>query len=186
MIKAITYEDIIKTLGTFLDTYSGLAPTRILNADSIRGTALSEVISSHEEYSPDVSSSFLLFELLENTDGDHFISKGKEEQIMMTVQSYIFHMMIYGNQAPKDAQKISAIFKEEGCALELRDSGVFIQGVSPVDPINEFINDTLLIRRDVIVKLQCRHEFGNVGKKDEYFDENQEITTITKVVSELT
>ena len=185
MINAITYEVIIKILGKFLDTYSGLLPTRILNADSIRGTDLSEIISGTEMYSPGVSTSFLLFELLENQNGDHFITSGETNNNMMTIQSYNYHIMIYGNQAPTDAQKISTLFKQSDSALELRDSGIFIKGVSSIEPINEFINNTLILRRDLLINLQVRYDFSNVGKDNGYFAENQDIITIVESVSKI-
>ena len=185
MINALSYEDIIKILGGFLDTYSGLAPTRILNADSIRGTDLSEVISDHETYSPSVSSSFLLFELIEDQNKDHFVTSGSEDNSMMTIQSYNFHIMLYGNEAPTDAQKLSALFKQSDSALGLREAGVYIHGVGPIEAINEFINNTLLLRRDLMIGIQTRFEFTKIGKTSEYFDENQTITTIAESVSNI-
>ena len=182
MINAITYENIIKYLGEFLDTYSGLAPSRILNADSIRGTDLGELINDHEQYSPEVSSSFLLFELVEDQDGENYLTKGEVETTMMTIQSYNFHIMIYGNTAPTDAQKISSLFKQESDALSLRDLGIFIKGVSPIEAINEFINNTLLLRRDIIVHLQVRYQFEGIGEEVGDFNSKQNITIVVKGV----
>ena len=71
MINSTTFESLVKCLANFLDTYSGLDPRRILNAESIRGTDLAELISPTESYSPEVSRSFLLFELIENQNGDN-------------------------------------------------------------------------------------------------------------------
>lgn len=183
MIKSITYENIVRTLASFLDNYSGIDPIRILNADSIRGTDISEAISSTEMYSPEASPSFVLFELLEDQNDANFSTKGEEESDMDRIQSYNFHLMIYGNSSPMDAQKISSLFKQPDCALYLRDCGIFISGVDPVEAINEFINNTLLLRRDLIIKLQVRHEFKNVGIDVGYFEEDQQILTVVENVS---
>lgn len=175
MISATTYKDIIITLGKFLDEKSGLNSQRILNADSVRGTDISQMINSTESYSPAQSDSFLLFELLEDTSGEHFVTPGQREQDMMSIQSFNFHIMIYGNNSPMDAQKISTIFKNADLVLGLRDSGIFVNQVSAVDPINEFINNTLLIRRDIDIKIEVRFQFDNVGPEPEYFE------TLTKI-----
>ena len=185
MIKAIKYEDIIKVLGKFLDTYSGIKPDNILNADSIRGTDISEMISESQSYSPSVSKSFVLFELLEDENGEHFATSGTASNQMITIQTYNFHLMIYGNSAPTDAQKISAIFKQADDALELHENGVFVKGVSPIEPINEFINNTLLLRRDLNIKIEVKFNFNNIGKDVGVFDEDQEINMIVKSVSNI-
>jgi len=180
MIPAITYTDIIKKLGAFLDKYSGLNSLRILNADSVRGTDLSQLISESETYSPKLSNSFLLFELLENPNKDHFITKGENENRMMAIQSYNFHLMIYGNNSPIDAQRILTIFKNEDLVLNLRDSGIYVDGISPVESINEFINNTLLLRRDLDIMIQVRYQFDNIGDPVEYFEIPSEIISVIK------
>ena len=181
MIKSINYETTVKNLAKFLDTYSGLAPDRILNADSVRGTNLSELITPTQAYSPEVSTSFLLFELIENQNGDNFITKGDHDNEMLTIQTYDFHLMIYGNSSPNDAQKISALFKQAEIALGLRDLGVYIKGVSPIEAINEFINDTLLLRRDLMIQIQTKHEFNDIGPATEYFDDAQSVSLVVNV-----
>ena len=183
MIKAIKYEDIVKILAKVLDNNSGLDPKRILNADSVRGTDLSQYISSSETYAPDVSDSFLIFELLENQNGDHFVTKGEDDS-MITIQSYDYHLMIYGNSSPTDAQKISAVFKKENIALSLRDEGIFVNGVTGVEAINEFINNTYILRRDLIIKIQTRYVFEN-KENIEYFDPNQNVDPVVKDISKI-
>lgn len=180
MITPITYEDIIKTLGKFLDEYSGLNPIRILNADSVRGTDLSQIISETEMYSPALSNSFLLFELLEDEAGEHFLTKGESEQEMIAIQTYNYHLMIYGNHAPRDAQRIASIFKNGDLAMKLRDSGIYIDGVSTVSAINEFINNTLIFRRDIDIKVQVAYKFDDIGDKPEYFTHLTEVITVLK------
>ena len=183
IINNTTYEQIIKNLAKFLDTYSGINPNLILNKDSIRGTNLSVIISNSKAYSPNAGTEFLLFELLENPNDENFITKDEGENEMMTIQNYDFHIIVYGNKSGEFAQKISAIFKQSDDALLLRDLGIYVHGVSPITSENEFINNTYILRKDLIIKLQVRYKFENIGQSVEYFAEDQDISPIIKVAS---
>lgn len=185
MIDPITYRKTIKTLAWFLDTYSYLPVEKILNGDSIRGTDLSVFISESQSYSIEAGSSFILFELLEDLDSDHYITPGSIDNSMLTIQSYLFHLKIYGNTSPEDAQRISSIFKKGDLVLELRNKGIYINGVLPIDPINEFINNTYILRRDLTIKLQTVFEFNDLGEDSGYFADNQKIDLIVKETTEI-
>lgn len=187
MINATTYENIIKALGKVLDDYSGLLAANIQNADSARGTDISQKITPVEAYSPTLSDSFMLFELIESPDGEHYVTKDEikeNKQSMTTIQSYDYHLMIYGNHSPIDAQKISSIFKRENIALSLHEKGIFITGVGGIEAINEFINNTLVLRRDLIIKIEARYIFEST-EDVQYFDQNQEVGLIVKNVAEI-
>ena len=180
MISPITYEKIIKKLAEILDRYTKIPSERILNSDSIRGTNLSEYIDTDIVYSPSASDSFLLFELLEDMNGEHFVTKGKDDKGMLTIQTYKFHIYIYGNHSSTDAQRISAIFKTEEIVLDLRNAGIFIVSISPVEQIKEFVNDTLLLRRDLEITLETTHQFDDLNSNDEYFEQLTEIIVRSK------
>lgn len=184
-IKPVTYKKIIVGLAKFLDKYTFLDPNRILNADSIRGTPLTQYLSDNRTYSIEAGNSFLLFELLEDPDSDNFITKGDRETSMMTVQSYKLNMMIYGNSSVTDSQRISTIFKQANLALELRDKGIYVKGVVPIIAANEFINDTYILRRDLTVDIQVTYLFDDVSEDEGYFANNQEIDLIVKRTSEI-
>lgn len=164
IIKSTDYEGAVKTLASFLDEKSGLDPNRILNADSIRGTDLSEMISSSQSYSPNAGGVFMLFELIENQNDEHFATTGSAQDSMMTIRSLDFHLMIYGNRSPDFAQRMFALFKSGDNAVALREEGVFVNGVESVEAINEFVNNTLLLRRDLIVKIQIRTDVLGAGE----------------------
>lgn len=171
MIKATTYKETVKKLLEILETYSGIDTNRIFNALSVRGTDISVIISENEDpisLSPNLSESFVLFELIEDPTGENYITPNGDK--MDTIQTYIFHLLIYGNQSVMDSHKISTIFKTPNIALELRNSGIFIKGVSSIEPNDEFINDTLYLRRDLDISLQTRYSFDMVIPDVEYFE----------------
>lgn len=177
MIKQTDFEGMVKTVARFLDAYSGIKPSNILNADSIRGTDLSEMISESQSFSPKANSAFMLFEFLENPEDD-YITSGEKEGNMCTIQSYDLHLKIYGNSSPDVAQRVSALFKVPDIALSLRDEGVFIKGVSPIVPMNEFVNNTWLIRRDLVVKTQIRFEIQSLSEDPGVFGDIQGISVV--------
>lgn len=179
MIKAITYEEAVKQLAAFLASKSGISPDSIFNADSARGTDLSLMISSTQSYSPRASKSFMLFELRESAEED-FATVGYTPETMMAIQSYDFHMMIYGNSSPQDAMRVFSAFKQPDNAMALRDAGVYVKGVAPIESMNEFINNTLLLRRDVIAKVQIRAQFDEVAPDVGVFDDSQAITLVVR------
>ena len=176
-LKAITYEEMVKAIASFLDSHSGVDPKRILNAASIRGADLSEMISSSKAYSPMAKTAFMLFELVENREED-YITKGEKTTSMSTIQTFDLHLMIYGNASPSAAQQVSAAFKREENAMALRDLGIFVNGVVPVEAVNEFINNTWLLRRDVVIRLQARFEFDDPASDPGVFDDAQTIQAI--------
>lgn len=177
MIKATTFEGMVKTVAHFLDLHSGIDQNRIINKDSVRGADLAEMISSDESYSPSASSAFMLFEFVENPDND-FISPGETVSKMENIQTYDLHMLIYGNGSPSAAQRVSAMFKRPELALALREEGVFVNGVAPIEPQNEFLNDTWVLRRDVFVRMQIRIEIEDSSVDPGVFDETQSIAAV--------
>ena len=176
MIKATTYEDMVKAVVVVLDTYSGIDPNNIFNSDSIRGTDLS-VVSGDEAFSPSAGSAFMLFEFVENLEDD-FVTKGETPDAMDTIQSYSLHMMIYGNESPNVAQRLRALFKTPKIALGLREKGVFVNGIEPVESVSEFLNNTWMIRKDLNVTLQRRSEMKDEAIDPGVFEETQQPSVI--------
>lgn len=185
MIKAITYEEMVKTVAAFLDSHSGINPNRIINRDGIRGATLAEMISPTQAYSPAANQTLMLFEFVEDQNAENFATVEKDPANMCVIQSYSLHLMLYGNKSPQDAQRVFASFKQGDNAFELRDKGVYVKGVDPIEPVNEFINDTLCLRRDIIVRLQARFVFEEAGDDLGEFDENQGVTVVVQNASNL-
>ena len=177
MIAAISYDGMIKAIAAFLDEESGVSSDRILNADSIRGADLAEMISSSQSYSPIAGSAFMLFEVVENPEND-FLTQGKSASKMDAIQTYDLHLKIYGNSSPSAAQKASLAFKKPENAMSLRDKGLFVNGVMPIEAQNEFINNTWVLRRDIIVRIQARSEYEDASQDPGFFDETQAIDAL--------
>lgn len=167
MIKPITYEDIIKKLRNVVMTNTKLPGTKVLNALSVRGTDLSDVISSTKTYSFSLDDVFILFELLKDQDGDNYVTP-KDDDNMIAIASYTYHLMIYGNGSDLCSQVLRTTFKQPKVAMDLREEGIYVRTVNSGETINEFINNTLLLRNDLEVKIEVAYVLEN-ATKTQYF-----------------
>lgn len=148
-LKPISYEGIIKLLRQTIIDNTGLAPSKVLNALSARGTDLSELIAESKTYSYDLASTFILFELLREPEAeDNYVTPDGDDK-MLVITSYIFHMIAYGNGSDLLAQKLRATFKNPSIAESLRDDGIFVKSIGPGTTVHEFVNNSMLLRVDI-------------------------------------
>ena len=96
---------------------------------------------------------------------------------MIVVSSYKFHIMIYGNGSDDYSQIVKSIFHQNLVLNNLKENGIFINDISSGESINEFINNTLLLRNDLMVNLETVYESKN-KQQNEYFDQNYNINDI--------
>lgn len=163
-LPAITYENALTLLRNVLVDYSGILSDLIINADSIYGPDVMKEIESllqdcYEQESPTVTDTFIVFEYKEN-EGDHYaatsFSQNNVSTTMETIGTYSMYLKIYGDNCHNSAQKILSIFKTPTIAENLRNSGVYINGISPITPGTEFINLVRWQRCDLEIKTICR------------------------------
>ncbi len=171
MIKPITYEEIIKKLRNVVMTNTKLPGNKVLNALSVRGTDLSDVISSTKTYSFSLGDVFILFELLKDQNGDNYITP-KDDDNMIAIASYTYHLMIYGNGSDLCSQVLRTTFKQPKVAMDLREEGIYVRTVNSGETINEFINNTLLLRNDLEVKIEVAYVLENAIKSQYFKYEN--------------
>ena len=125
------------------------------------------MINSTEMYSIGLSSVFILFELLKDKNSDNYVTP-KDDNNMIAIASYTFHIMIYGNGSDTCSQYLRATFKQPQIAQELRENGIYIRNIDSGETINEFINNTLLLRCDLNVSLEVAYVLQNLTQQ-EYF-----------------
>lgn len=184
MITPINYEDIIKLLRSSIIENSDIDPNKVLNALSVRGTDLSAIIGYTKTYSYSMKDVFLLFELLKDQNAtNNFVTK-KDDNNMLTVSSYSFHIMIYGNGSDDYSQIIKSIFHQSQVLNNLRDNGVHITNISSGETIHEFVNNTLLLRNDLILNLETVFESEN-KQAQEYFNRHSDISDFNIIVKNI-
>lgn len=184
MIKPITYEDIIKILRRTVIENSRVDGSRVLNALSVRGTDLSDVISATQTYSFAASDVFILFELLKDENGDNYVTP-KDDNSMIAIASYKYHLMIYGNGSDLCSQVLRTTFKQPYIAMDLRDQGIYIRTVSSGETINEFNNNTLLLRNDLEVEIEVAYILENITETQYFKYENLHDDDISLIINEV-
>ena len=180
MMPPIETKNIEILLRKVLIQNSRVRETRILNALSARGIDLSDIINDTIYDSYSMSDVFILFELIKSLDGDNYITE-KNDDYMLSINTYTFHIMIYGNKSEECSQYIKSAFKQEEIVSELRDKGIFIRGVSTGESINEFINNSLWRRTDLNITLTTTFEIEKIIKS-KYFSENKEENSISNII----
>ena len=183
IIKPISYKDTIIELRKVLIKHSHVKDFKILNALSVRGTDLSSMLSGTETDGYSMSDVFILFELFKNSDGNNYVTSINDDE-MMSINSYRFHIIIYGNNSDTCLQYIKAAFKQTSVAQNLRNKGILITGIDAGESIHEFYNNTLWLRHDLNVMLETTTNMTNV-EKQEYFDYNNSKNE-SKVIVETT
>lgn len=156
LLPAINYDDIIRNLRAELLIQTRLENERILNATSVRGPELLKTInSSTSTTSPHLENTFIIFELKEN-QSDFYGATSTSDISMDGIIPYELNLKIYGNKCHELSQQILAQFKSPETALNLREKGVWVYGVSRAESINEFINNTVWQRCDMSIKVMTR------------------------------
>lgn len=182
-IPATTYENALKLLRKTLVDYSGIPSNLIINGDSLYGPDVFKEIEDllqgqYEEESPVVTDTFIVFEYKENEDDNYvasMVSQTETTTVMETVATYSLYLKIYGNSCHNYAQKIFSIFKTPIIAENLRNSGVYINGVEPITSGTEFINLERWQRSDLEIKTICRFQIS-IGNSSVEAKEYSEIS----------
>lgn len=170
MLPYTTFNDIIKNLKKSLQDLTGLDPNRVLSTTAVRGADLSKIINESQVNSFNLSDSFIVFELKESNDKDYYIIDENDNERSI-ISRYHMDIKLYGNACHIVSQQILARFKDATLLQDLYEKGIHYTGITPVESVNEFINNTLWKRCDMTIHLQARMKVDKI-KPDEYFPEN--------------
>ena len=183
MITSIDYDTLIIRVREQLIEQTGISGDRILNAASVRGADLTEILNNTDVLSIKLTDVFMTFDVVEQENEDNVIIP-EEDDTMTALATYNFILKIYGNMCHMCAQQIRALFKTSEVATTLRNAGVYIKGIEfPIDQ-KEFINNTLWPRCDLTLQLQCRHNFEKTTS-DGYFDEKYQSKDVEFVITKI-
>lgn len=168
-LPSISYNEVVKIVGTYIQNLSELSTGKVLNIDTAQGVDLSVLVNSNESISLDLDNSFILFEVVETTNEFNNFISNVDSDIMESVISYTCNIHIYGVSAHKLSQNLLSKFKNSAIALELRNSGLYIHNFSFPTSIKEFINNTFWPRCDFSISFYTRF-ITKLNNPVEYFD----------------
>ena len=174
MLKAIDYNVLTKILYNKLILFSEIEKTQIRNIDGLQGADIEKLISSTKIDSLELSDSFIIFEIIENSDMLRTIEEN--DNTISTVISYDFIVRCYGRPAHMLANKILARFRTDDNLLDLRSKGIYANNLEPITTTKEFINNLWWPRCDFTIKMIVRYSTPK-NKEGGYFAE--ELSDIT-------
>jgi len=163
MIPYITYTDLIIKIREAIITQSELNGNSVINAVSVRGPALSKLISDNESTSLNLNDGFIIFELLENKDSENNIILQNPNDSSDNVSEYKLLLKIYGNHCHELSQKLVSRFKMESVIMDLYEKGIWAKNISFPETINEFLNNTVWPRCDLEITIIVRYNIKAIS-----------------------
>lgn len=177
MLKPITFDELTKTLYSKLILFSELDRTQIRNADGLQGANIEKLINSTKIESLQINDSFIIFEIIENQDRLNICEEN--DDTISSIIGYDFIIRCYGWPSPILSQQILARFKTDDNLLDLRSKGIYINSISTIDPIKEFINNIWWPRRDFTIKMLVRYSTQKLDPSSVFSGELSDISLYT-------
>lgn len=175
MIGIITDEkELAKQWMQMLAVQSEVHIDRIVNGLSIRGVDLSKRITSTVKLSLDLSDAMIIFEIVTEDTPDEQFSELEEDDTITMYSYYKLKLTIYGMYCSQIAKKLKARLETQKCRQYLFDKGIYFSKVSGLQPVNDFMNETIWPRVDMSIDFGCRL---NITQIDDYnsYEEMQKI-----------
>lgn len=144
-------DEAIIILRKVLMKITGLSNEMIINGESIRGAEL--VTIKNGQKVPIGYDETCLVTYCEPIDD---ISVVEGYGGVQSVQSYEFHIIVYGNQCKKVAQKIKGNFYTRGVLDILNENGIGLISVQPIENASTFMTgNTYVLRNDLRIRFDC-------------------------------
>ena len=146
--------EAIRTWRKVLNTITKIPMNMILSGESIRTPEL--VTIKNNQKVPIGYDEDCIVHYVDPTDDLSMVDTSKE---LSTIQSYELHLVVYGNNCKKVAQKIkSNIYTREVLDM-LTENGIGILEIKPVENTSDLMTDnTYVLRYDLRIVFDCQFE----------------------------
>lgn len=150
--------EAIRTWRKVLNTITKIPMNMILSGESIRTPEL--VTIKNGQKVPIGYDEDCIVHYVDPTDDLSVVDTSKE---LSTIQSYELHLVVYGNNCKKVAQKIkSNIYTREVLDI-LTENGIGILEIKPVENTSDLMTDnTYVLRYDLRIVFDCQFEDDRV------------------------
>ena len=162
ILKSLNYECLVKILYETLLKTTGLDKQCILNKDTITGPTLNKLVSEKDATSFDINDCFMLFEIIETPEIQNNYVTREDDNSISSIMSYDFNITTYGNHCHNLSQIIISNFKNDDLLINLREKGVYVNGVSYPTNVKEYINNVLWVRNDFKIHAYIRFNTRNI------------------------
>lgn len=168
IIDAITNPlEIEKIIRNEIIKQSGLDSSNVLNGISIRGQDLIKSIGDNIFVSYDAKDSVIIFEVVFNPSSSNNVSMTEEDESITVYASYNVNIIIYGNQSNYIANLLKSRLLTSQSRNNLQYQGIYLADISNIEPMNEFINDSLWVRNNLTLNISCRFNYSQVETENE-------------------
>lgn len=144
----------IKAWRKILMNITDIPNDMIISGESIRGSEL--VTIKNGQKVPIGYDEDCIVHYVDPTDDMSIVDTSSE---LSTIQSYELHLVIYGNNCKKVAQKIKSNLYTREILDELTENGIGLLEIKPVENTSDFMTDnTYVLRYDLRILFDCQFE----------------------------
>lgn len=144
----------IKAWRKILMNITDIPNNMIISGESIRGSEL--VTIKNGQKVPIGYDEDCIVHYVDPTDDMSIVDTSSE---LSTIQSYELHLVIYGNNCKKVAQKIKSNLYTRVMLDELTENGIGLLEIKPVENTSDFMTDnTYVLRYDLRILFDCQFE----------------------------
>lgn len=154
-----------------------LDKNKIINGLSVRGPELIKHVNENVYSSTDLSDTIIVFERSIDSS-EKTISMEEIDNSITTYSHFQYKITIYGNVSDFVAYKLFSRLLSSEIRENLISKGIYIRDISNPQSINEFINNTIILRTDLEIALSCRFNFSKIISNEEFKKENLTIKNI--------
>jgi hypothetical protein len=163
--------EAIRTWRKVLNTITKIPMNMILSGESIRGPEL--VTIKNNQKVPIGYDEDCIIHYVDPTTDLNVIDTSTD---MKLIQSYELHLVIYGNNCKSVATKIiTNLYTDEALEL-LREGGIGILKIDPLENTSEFLTtNTYVLRYDIKIQFNCQIEPERAFEQTEIEEADQDI-----------
>lgn len=148
-------QNLEKLFRKYLIKQSDLNSSQVINSLSIRGPELIKIINAEFVSPINLLECVLLFEISYN-DTNNNVSMVEEDGTITLYNSYKINLISYGLYSKTLMSILKARFESSIVRYDLHTEGIYLENVSNIESINEFVNETLWERSDLSIEFSCR------------------------------
>lgn len=144
---------------------SRLDGEQVLNALSIHGEDLDKLFEEQVYISIERQNLLVLFEL-QSRPNEADVSMTNDDESIILYRSFVFRIIIYGNDSSMLANELVARFRTEKVRNAFRDDGVHIERINDPEIVNEYKNRTMWLRNDISIDIACEFNISQIDDSE--------------------
>lgn len=190
----VDINELDKVIRKFLIEQSELNSNKVLNALSIRGTDLDELIAENTYDSISTAETTMLFETkTRNTTSDMSMTTdettysettcandticGNDTLVGVTTvvedglvyyKAFRVRVILYGNDSINMALKLISRFRTDKIRNDFYDNGIYLETISDSESVNEYKNETMWLRTDFDIDISVKFETELMSRDEPY------------------